>query len=267
MAPPLITLLTDFGTADHYVGAMKGVMACICPEARFVDITHDIEPYAIADAAFTLGQSWQYYPKGTIHLVVVDPGVGSTRRPILAEVGGHNFVAPDNGVLTMVLASDPIAIVRQITNQRYFRNPVSQTFHGRDIFAPVAAHLASGVPAVEFGDRIDDPVRLPFHDLQNPDGSCDGAVLRIDRFGNIITSLRADLAETKESGCLEIGSRFVTRLAASYSEVEPGSLFLIRGSSGFLEISINQGNAAREIGAGTGDPVRFRRAGDMPANL
>ena len=267
MAPPLITLLTDFGTADHYVAAMKGVMLGICPEARFVDITHEIEPYAIAEAAFTLGQAWKYFPEGTIHLVVVDPGVGGTRRPILAEAGGHWFVGPDNGVLTMALESDSKRSVREITNQRYFRTPVSQTFNGRDIFAPVAAHLATGVAAAEFGEPIFDAARLGFslEHRSNLSELTEGFVLHIDRFGNIITSLSADLIDYPDHGLsLEIGPYIVTGVANSYSEAASGSVFAIKGSSGFLEISIDRGSAARETRAKIGDSVRFRRTGDMP---
>src|SRR5580698_5609718 len=142
MKRPVITLLTDFGSADHYVGAMKGILLSICPDAQLVDISHEITPYAIAEAAFTLAQAWTCFPEGTVHLIVVDPGVGSARRPILAEAGGHYFVAPDNGVLTMLFASTAKHNAREITTARYFRKPVSQTFHGRDIFAPVAARLA-----------------------------------------------------------------------------------------------------------------------------
>src|SRR5450432_870609 len=141
---PIITLLTDFGLVDHFVGVVKGVILGICPEARMVDITHAVTPFEIAEAGFLLAQSWRYFPKGTIHMAVVDPGVGSSRRAILAEAGGHFFVAPDNGLLSLVFAEEEHR-VREITARRYFREPVSQTFHGRDVFAPVAAHLAAGV--------------------------------------------------------------------------------------------------------------------------
>src|SRR5580698_10812564 len=138
MKRPLITLLSDFGVADHYVASMKGVILSICPNANLIDITHEVTPFAIPEAAYTLAQAWQCFPKGTIHLAVVDPGVGSTRRPIVAEVAGHRFVAPDNGLLSMVLLARPRPRVREITAARYFRQPISNTFHGRDIFAPAA---------------------------------------------------------------------------------------------------------------------------------
>ncbi|MDE3196760.1 MAG: SAM-dependent chlorinase/fluorinase, partial [Acidobacteriota bacterium] len=157
MNQPVITLLTDFGLSDHYVAAMKGVILSICPSARLVDITHEIRPYSILGGAFSLSQAWRYFPKGTVHLVVVDPGVGSSRLPLAAEADGHRFVAPDNGVLSMI--GDFQAF--EIREARYFNRPVSQTFHGRDIFAPVAAHLAAGVGPSDFGPRVTDPIRLP----------------------------------------------------------------------------------------------------------
>src|SRR5215469_3727889 len=141
MKPPIITLLTDFGSSDHYVGAMKGAILSLCPDARLIDITHEIRPYDITGAAFTLSQAWSCFPKGTVHLIVVDPGVGGTRRALIAEAEGHLFVAPDNGILSLV---SPAIAAREITEDQFFRKPVSQTFHGRDIFAPVAAHLAMG---------------------------------------------------------------------------------------------------------------------------
>src|SRR5579863_1874272 len=162
MKRPVITLLTDFGSADHYAGAMKGVMLGICPDAQLVDISHEIAPYAITEAALTLSLAWTCFPEGTVHLVVVDPGVGSARRPIAVAAAGHYFVAPDNGVLTILYDAVGVREVREITASRYFRRPVSRTFHGRDIFAPVAAHLANGLAPAEFGDAIEDYVQLGF---------------------------------------------------------------------------------------------------------
>ena len=243
---PVITLLTDFGAADYYAGAMKGVICGICPAARLVDISHDIAPFAIAEAAFILSQTWPCFPRGTVHLIVVDPGVGSARRPVLAEAGGQRFVAPDNGVLTMVYDAVPGLRVREISASRYFRQPVSQTFHGRDIFAPVAAHLSAGLPPSRFGKRIDDYVRLAFST---------GTVLHIDRFGNVVTSFRSEvLAQPFQ---LRIGRHRISRLAPSYAEVEPGRLFVIAGSAGFLEVSLNQGSAASVLGIAAGDTVEL----------
>src|SRR5689334_23263200 len=192
MLYPLITLTTDFGTADHFVGTMKGVMLGIAPRARLVDITHDIGPFEVSEGAFTIAQAYSYFPKGTIHVVVVDPGVGSTRRPLLAQMGGQYFIAPDNGVLSMIFAREK-SKVRHITTERYFLRPVSRTFHGRDIFAPVAAHLASGVPPARFGKLIDDCLRLTFErPNQTGKNAWSGSVLKVDRFGNLITNLHVD---------------------------------------------------------------------------
>ena len=265
MRNPVISLLTDFGSADHYVGAIKGVILDICPRVRLVDISHEIGPYGIAEAGFTLAQAWRCFPAGTIHLVVVDPGVGSARRAILAEADGHRFVAPDNGVLTMALSgaapgrSRPR--VREITAARYFRKPVSQTFHGRDIFAPVAAHLAGGVSPAKFGKPIADyvrlegalPVRLSAREWV-------GKILRIDRFGNIVTNLDGETWQRVVRGPFEVkaGLGRVTRLAANYAEVDGGAPFLIRGSAGYMEISVNRGSAAGVLSVEAGDPFKLR---------
>jgi S-adenosylmethionine hydrolase len=251
MKRPVISLVTDFGLADHYVGAMKGVMLGICPAAQFVDISHEITAFAIADGAFTVAQSWPYFPRGTVHLIVVDPGVGSRRRPILAEAGGHRFVAPDNGVLSMVFEAVSKHKVREISDSRYFRKPVSRTFHGRDIFAPVAAHLAAGVAPARFGKRIEDYVRLP-------DSGCDGKrgiVLHIDHFGNAVTSFRSE----DQPGRFEIriGGRRISRIATNYAEVEGGELFVIAGSAGYLEISMNRASAAEALGIRAGATVEL----------
>lgn len=263
MSRPIITLLTDFGSSDHYVGAMKGVLLGIAPDAQLVDITHDVAPYAITESAFTLSRAWTCFPPGTVHLVVVDPGVGSARRPILVEASGHHFVAPDNGVLTMLYESVPAHEVREITAARFFRQPVSQTFHGRDIFSPVAAHLAAGAAPAEFGDAIQDYVRLPFaKPLAGGEKTWVGTILKIDRFGNIITNFDSrnweHLAERHFE--MRIGWRTVSSLAASYAEMPPGELFAIAGSSGLLEISANQASAAQIVHARAGDAVELRLA-------
>jgi hypothetical protein len=244
---PIVTLLTDFGTSDHYVAAMKGVIMGICPEARLVDITHGVGPYAIAEAGFTLSQAWSCFPAGTIHLVVVDPGVGSARRPVVVEAASHYFVGPDNGVFSMVYRAVPTHVVREISATRYFRHPVSATFHGRDIFAPVAAHLANGVAPAEFGERLTD-----YCDPGVPAGS----VLHVDRFGNIVTSFLA--ANSKQPFTLRIGQHAISRLASNYAEMAPGELFVIEGSAGFLEVCMNQGNAAELLSVTAGTPVDLR---------
>lgn len=258
MKRPIITLLTDFGTVEHYAGAMKGVILGICPQVQLVDISHEVTPYAIPEAAFTLAQAWRCFPGKTVHLVVVDPGVGSSRRPILAEAGGHYFVAPDNGVLTMVLAAEPKHRVREITANRWFRKPVSQTFHGRDIFAPVAAHVARGVAVSKFGKRIGDCVQPGFSQpVLTTENNWAGTILKVDRFGNIITNFDQTFCRLLTERPLRIwlGSGVVSRLLSSYADAPDREPFAIWGSSGYLEISIRQQSAAHTLEVASGSPV------------
>jgi S-adenosylmethionine hydrolase len=261
MRQPVISLLTDFGSGNHYPGAMKGVMLGICPGVQMVDITHDITPFEIIEAAYTLAQAWTCFPAGTVHLVVVDPGVGSSRRAILAEADKHFFVAPDNGVLTMVLDSAPAHRVREISAARYFRKPVSQTFHGRDIFAPVAAHLAAGTPPAKFGKRIDNYLRLAVSKpTRTARRNWTGMILSIDRFGNIVTNFDWESFHwvNEQSFDIHVGLNYVSRYASAYAEVPAGELFVIRGSAEFLEISANQGDAAKMLGVAVGAPLEIR---------
>jgi S-adenosylmethionine hydrolase len=251
MNRPVITLLTDFGTTDHYVAAMKGVILGICPDAHLIDITHHIPPYKILEAAFTLSQAWPYFPPGSIHLVVVDPGVGSSRRPLLAEAGGHLFVAPDNGVLTLVRKATGGLKSREVTAERFFRHPISRTFHGRDIFAPSAAHLATGVPPAEFGTEIYDPVILPAADpVETSPRVWTGTILHVDHFGNIVTNFTETLFSNITDGHFEVmlGEYRICQFYKDYSSCRAGELFLIHGSSGYLEISARQANAASQVG-------------------
>jgi len=239
---------------------MKGVMLGLCPAARLIDISHHVAPFAITEAAFTLAQAWAYFPEGTVHLVVVDPGVGSPRRPIVVEAAGHRFVAPDNGVLTMLYDAVPAHEVRQITAARLFRQPVSRTFHGRDIFSPVAAHLAAGLAPSEVGDIIADYSRLGFsRPTQIGDKTWAGTILKIDRFGNLITNL--DSASWQHLSAqkfeLRIGWHVVSRVAETYAAMPPGELFVIPGSSGLLEISGNQSAAAQILDAKPGVPLEL----------
>jgi S-adenosylmethionine hydrolase len=257
---PVITLMTDFGLRDHYVAAMKGVILSICPEARIIDVTHEVSSYEVAEAAFLLSQTWGYFPKKTVHVVVVDPGVGSMRRPILAEVDGQRFIAPDNGVLTPVLTREGCK-VRHIIAERYFRETVSQTFHGRDIFAPVAARLGSGLAAAKLGPCIDNYLRLTF---ERPNRTArrgwTGVILHVDHFGNIVTNIPFAEFPLIEHQPFEVavGYRTVEKLARSYAEIPRGELFAIVGSSGYLEISANQESAAKILGCEAGAPVELR---------
>ena len=259
MANRLITFTTDFGLADHYAGTMKGVVAGIAPGARVVDISHDITPHNVMEAAFVIAEAWHFFPKRTIHVVVVDPGVGTSRRPILAEAGGHFFVAPDNGVLSMVLDAAPHK-VRVISDAKFMRREVSRTFQGRDVFAPAAAHLAQGAKAAAFGKLIHDYIRVaiakPFSKSKD---AWRGAILKVDRFGNLITNFAANDFAAVNTRPFEMraGTERIRRLALTYAETGAGDLFVIAGSSGYLEISANQSSAAGLLGCSAGAPVEL----------
>ncbi len=255
----LITLLTDFGLQDHFVGVMKGVMAGIAPAARVVDITHEVQAYQVGQARFLLAQSWPYFPKGTVHVCVVDPGVGTARRPILVEAAGHLFVGPDNGVFTDLLGV-PGARARVITQAKWFLKNVSQTFHGRDVFAPVAAHLARGGRAALAGPLIEDALRLSSGAPQRIGRRFwVGEVAQVDRFGNLITNLAAAefLPLAVKGLALKIGLTEVCKLVRSYGEASEGELVLIEGSSGNLEVALREGSAAGRLGVGLGSPVEL----------
>jgi S-adenosylmethionine hydrolase len=256
----VITLTTDFGVADHFVGAMKGVVLGIAPRARIVDISHEITPFALNEAAFVIAQAWRYFPKRTIHVVVVDPGVGSARRAILAEAGGHYFIAPDNGVLSMIYDAAPHR-VRVISNPKMIGKHVSRTFHGRDVFAPAAAHLAHGSPASRFGELVEDYLRAPsLMPSRLPSGhSWVGTVLKVDRFGNLITNLHIEKFADVRSRPIEIraGMHRIRRFALTYAETMIGEVFAIVGSSGYIEIAANQASAARILECGSGAPVEL----------
>jgi S-adenosyl-L-methionine hydrolase (adenosine-forming) len=256
MAHRVITLTTDFGTSDHYVAAMKGVILGICPGASIVDLTHEVAAYEIPQAAYLVAQTYASFPPRTIHVVVVDPGVGTARRPILAEAARQYFIAPDNGVLSMLYSREEGHKVRAITAERYFRKPVSQTFHGRDVFAPSAAHLAAGVSPAKLGKRIEDYLRGTFErPVRTGKRTWTGTVLHIDHFGNLITNFRMeDVRGTFE---LVLGPHRVGVLARNYAECGPGEPFSIVGSGGYLEISVNQASAARLLGCGVGAPVEL----------
>jgi len=248
MKRPVITLLTDFGLSDHYVAAMKGIILGICPQAEMVDISHEITPFAITEGAYTLAQAWHCFPKGTVHVAVVDPGVGGTRRAIVAEAGGHRFVAPDNGLLSLALGNQSAVKVREITAVRYFRPAVSRTFHGRDIFAPVAAHLANGLAPGRLGKRVIDFADGGFaRPTRTGPSRWSGTILKIDRFGNVITNLDWDTfgeIAGSTSFLLKIGRRTISRFYATYAEAPAGQLFALKGSSGYVEVSLNQSSAA-----------------------
>ena len=263
----LITFTTDFGLTEHYVGVMKGVIRCIHPEVRIIDITNAVQSFDILDGALAIVQSYSYFPKDTIHMVVVDPGVGGTRRPILVTAGMYQFVAPDNGVLSLIYEREERVSVRHITSEHYFRHPVSNTFHGRDVFAPVAAYLSKGVDAAKFGEEIQDYVRFlaPRPKAESP-GTWKAVVLKADKFGNLITNITpGDIPQlfngSANSFKITVGKAEVTRLCSSYSQAAAGEVVAILGSSGLLEISANKTAASRLAGADKGAPVSVTLTG------
>ncbi len=254
----LITLTTDFGFSDPYVGAMKGVIASITPEARILDLCHGVAPFDLLDGAYTLAQAYSYFPADTIHVVVVDPGVGTPRRPILARAGNHYFIAPDNGVLSLVYDREESVTVRHMTATHYFLPQVTDTFHGRDIFAPAAAWLAKGVESDNFGDEIKDFIRFTLPKPRKDADGVHGIVLKTDRFGNLITNLRReDLPELKAPAELQltVGNATVTALRSDYEEPAAGRLFALWGSAGYLEVSAHKAAAAKLAGAERGAEV------------
>jgi S-adenosylmethionine hydrolase len=258
---PIITLTTDFGSNDHFVGAMKGVILDIVPDAQIVDICHAVQAFDVLDGALTISQAYSYFPNRTVHVVVVDPGVGTARRPIVASCDKYHFVAPDNGVLSLVYAREPRVHVRHITSEHYFLQPVSNTFHARDIFSPVAAYLAKEVDSLKFGEEIEDYVRFSAPKPKAVDGNrLRGVVLKVDRFGNLITNITPQDAPMifgadPKAFKIVVGTREITELHNAYAEAAPGEVFGILGSMGFLEIAANRGAAAQLTGAGKGSDV------------
>ena len=258
----IITLTSDFGLNDHFVGVMKGVMLDIYPEACIVDITHAVQAFDVLDGALSISQAYSYFPPGTVHMVVVDPGVGTTRRPILVTSERHHFIAPDNGVLSLVYQRESRIAVRHVTAEHYFLPNRSNTFHGRDIFSPIAAHLAKGVLPQNFGEEISDYVRFNAP-RPKPADECTlrGVVLKVDRFGNLITNIAPeDAPALMDSGAANFkimvgGKGQITHIYSSYAEGAPGETFGVWGSMGFLEIAANRGSAAQLLGAGKGTEV------------
>ena len=270
----IITLTTDLGLTDAYVAAMKGVILGINPEAKLVDICHSIKPQNITQAAFVLGTAYKFFPQKTIHVVVVDPGVGTKRRAIILRTPSADFVAPDNGVLSYVIQESstkgvagnvdlqqlgPELEAVAITKAEYWRSPVSPTFHGRDIFAPVAARLSLGFPPIDFGEVITSVTMLPLlRPYQAQDGSLVGHILHIDSFGNLITNIkRQDLPEAKPAITIKVGSQLISGLSRTYAEGE--ELLALIGSGGYLEIAVKGGNASAILDAEVGNEIRVRQ--------
>jgi S-adenosyl-L-methionine hydrolase (adenosine-forming) len=262
MARPLIALLTDFGTRDHYVAAMKAVILGIYSDANLVDISHDIPPHDVMTAALELAACYRYFPSGTIFLVVVDPGVGSHRRGLGVEAGEYRLVAPDNGVLTAVLHDTPPKRMVELTERRYARPTVSKTFEGRDRFAPAAAWLAKGVDLSALGRSAGDHHRLSIAIPEVTATSITGEVVRVDRFGNLVTNIDYALFQKlSQSGGIEVvaGPYRIARVVATYAESAPGETCALFGGTGHLEISVNSANAAEGLDLARGARVIVRK--------
>lgn len=265
---PIVALVTDFGTRDFYVGALKGAVLAVCPEATLVDVVHELPRHAVEAAAFCVAAAYRAFPPRTVFVVVVDPGVGSERRALAIAAGGYFFVGPDNGVLSTVLDEWPAAAVRELTNAALFRPSVSSTFHGRDVFAPVAGHLARGLPFDAVGPAVGDPVRLEratARRLGAADWQC--AIVQADRFGNLTTSLtEAQLATALESvhgdpaALVVRAGGCVLPLVRRYCDVDTGEACALLGSAGRLELAVNQGDAGEMLGLRVGDTVHLCRA-------
>jgi S-adenosylmethionine hydrolase len=250
----IITLLTDFGLRDHFVAAMKGVMLSVNPDLKLVDISHFVPPQDILTGAFTLCQACFCFPAGTIHLAVVDPGVGTARKALAVSAGRHIFVAPDNGLLTYVLESQEDCAAYEITAEHYFLKPVSATFHGRDVFAPIAAWISRGVPLHQLGPEVQDPIRLKIPPLTKvKDGLIQGSILAVDRFGNLITNLKPE--DVPGFAKILAGQREITGIHESYGEGAAGEIFIVPGSTGYLEIAIKDGSAASILNLRSGAPI------------
>ena len=260
---PVIALLSDFGSRDHYVGTMKGVLLGICPDVTLVDITHEIAPHDVLDGALQLAAAYRFFPTGTIFLAVVDPGVGSVRRGIAADLGDYKFVSPDNGLLTAVIRETPPKKVVELTERRYARPTVSRTFEGRDRFAPAAAWLAKGIQMAALGRNVPEIQQLDIPQPVVDDGQIRGAVLRIDRFGNLVTNLDRKTLErfSREAGVqIVAGGAPVGRLVATYADIQPGEVCALFGSTDHLELAANAGSAADALGLTRGAPVHVTRA-------
>lgn len=258
-ATDVITLTTDFGSSDYFVAAMKGVIFSRNPGARVIDITHEIPAQDIETVAFMLFASYRSFPSGAIHVAVVDPGVGSARLPILLAAGGYFFIGPDNGSFSYICDQEVNWRAFQLTNENYFRTPISSTFHGRDIFAPVAAALSSGVNSNEFGPELADCVRLkPLEPERLKNGRVRGRIIHIDRFGNCVTNLKEEhLGQDPASMSLQVNGRRITSMRRFYAEEarSKSKLFAIRGSAGFVEISAQNASAAQILKARRGQSV------------
>ncbi len=256
---PILTLTTDFGNKDGFVGTLKGVIWSICPSAQIADISHEITPQNVLEGAFALWRAYTFFPAETVHVAVVDPGVGTFRRPVAMRLGEHTFIGPDNGLFTPMVEDAekkgwPVEIIH-LTNTKYFLEEISRTFHGRDIFAPVAAHLANGVPLADLGPVITDPVRLQMPKPEKTAGGWRAHITVIDIFGNLTTDLPASLLSDPARVSFHILGREVEGLVTSYGNKKPGELVALVDSENYIEVAIVNGSAQKTLGAKVGDVV------------
>jgi S-adenosylmethionine hydrolase len=250
---PIITLLSDFGLRDHFVGAVKGIMLSLNPDLTLVDISHQVPPQDIFTGAFTLNQAYSCFPLGTIHFAVIDPGVGTMRKALAASAGGYFFVAPDNGILTFIMEAHEDFIAYEVTAEHYFRKPVSPTFHGRDIFAPIAAWISRKIDLSQLGTVVKSPVRLNIPALKRVrDALIQGTILAVDQFGNLITNLKP--ADVPRSYKILAGQREITSVRKTYGEGTIGEVFIVPGSTGYLEIAVKGGSASATLNLKAGSP-------------
>ena len=257
----IVTLLTDFGTRDHYVASMKGVILGINPACTLVDISHEVRPHDIREGALTLANAYSYFPKGTIHLAVVDPGVGSSRKPILLITKNYFFLGPDNGLLSLAAQNDGVKKAIVLSNRTFFRPSVSSTFHGRDIFASIAGHLSTGIKPESVGHVVSSWVKLDFGKPWIVNGDLVGQISHIDAFGNIVTNISQQALSRfakKRTIVISIGKREIRGLRKGYWEAKRGELLALIGSGDFLEISIREGNAQKVLKSRRSDRVRIR---------
>ncbi len=260
---PIITLLTDFGLKDPYVASMKGVMLSINPHCHLIDITHQVNPHDIREGAFTLAQAYASFPKGTIHLAVVDPGVGGPRRPALFVTKNYFFVGPDNGLFTFALRAEILKQVVVLTNQKFFLPKISSTFHGRDIFAPVAAHLSLGVKPQSFGPSIKSWRKIFFPDPPLKQGKLVGEIVHVDGFGNLVTNInRKSLLQFAQGRpfVIRVGKRIIRGLKKGYWEGDKDEPITLIGSGGFLEISVREGNAQNVLNIKKGNRIVVQKS-------
>lgn len=260
--PSIITITTDFGLQDAYVGSMKGVILSINPRVRLIDITHDLPAHRILQAAILLREACPRFPRETIHLAVVDPGVGGHRRALLLRIQDRFYIGPDNGIFGLLLEDLTLQGAWRLNNPKYFLPSVSRTFHGRDVFAPVAAHLAAGIPPEAFGPRITDPSDLPFPAHHAEPGELRGQILWVDRFGNCITNLSDKVVHSWAQGAsfvVHAASKEIAQISTAYESLPRGEALAIINSMGYLEIACNQARADRTLGLREGDPVVLKR--------